>query len=527
MAKPTPEGSRVAGNAAALLGGRIATAIVGLLTVPPLYGFLGARRFGLWVLLLGAIAIVGLFDLGLGSAQVREVARTTGGGDPRRARAVLALGMLTSTALGLVFCGATAVAWPMLARAFDLGSLAQEGRAAALLLFASLVVDGLASPWRAALEGTQRFRSVAFITATTATVGGVGGVAMVAAGHGLRGLGWSVLGATVLRFWLVLVTARRVAAGMRPSLRAIDQIALRSFVRYGWRVQLSNAAAVINNDTDRLVLGTVYSTSAVAPFDLGSRMANVLRLLPTFVLIAVFPAAAAMHAEGDRAQLDWLYLRTTRYVAAFAFVAAAALVVGANPLVVLWLGQPVSMAVTTIALLAPGYAVNLTSGAASAITRAEGAPERETRYALLAAGLNVVLTVPLLLTLGPLGVPLSTSLAYVIATAYFFRHFHRASQRPLRPVLLAIGKPFAAAGLAAAGSWLLLGRGAVPPGRLAAAFAAAERGALVAVLSVTMLVALRFFDEEDRRAAARMLARLRPREPGHGPAPAPATRGVS
>lgn len=525
MDSPTADGSRVAGNAAALLGGRIATAIVGLLTVPPLYGLLGQRRFGLWVLLLGAIAILGLFDLGLGSAQVREVARATGGGDPRLARAVLALGMLTVTALGLVFCAATAVAWPMLARAFDLGSLTQEGRAAALLLVASLVVDGLASPWRGALEGTQRFRSVAFIVATVATVGGVAGVAMVAAGHGLRGLGWSVLGASILRFWLVLVTARRSAPDMRPSLRAIDPMALRSFVRYGWRVQLSNAAAAINNDTDRLVLGTVYSPSAVAPFDLGSRMANVLRLLPTFVLIAVFPAAAAMHAEGDRARMDRLYLRTTRCVAVFAFIAAAALVVGASPLVVLWLGQPVPMAVATIALLAPGYAVNLTSGAASAITRAEGAPERETRYALLGAGLNVVLTVPLLLVLGPLGVPFSTTLAYVIATAYFFRHFHRASKRPLRPVLLAIWKPFAAAGFAAVVSWLSLGRGALPPGRLAAAFAVAGRGGLVAALSLAMLAVMRFFDQDDRDAAARVLARLRPKE--LAPAPVPATRGLS
>ncbi|MEX2556494.1 MAG: oligosaccharide flippase family protein [Actinomycetota bacterium] len=525
MDRPTVHGSRVAQNAAALLGGRVVTGVVGLVTVPALYGMLGSRRFGLWALLLGLAAIAGLLDFGLGSAQVREVACATGGGDPRRARAVLALGMVCSAGLALVVGLAAALGWPLLAHVFDLSDLAGEGRAAALLLVASLMVDGLASPWRAALEGTQRLRSVAFITVTSAIAGGAGGVALVAAGHGLAGLGWSVLTGSVLRLSLLFVTARRWACGMRPSIRAIDRNAVLTALRYGWRVQLSSGAAVINNDADRLVLGAFSSTAAVSPFDLGSRLANVLRLAPTYVIIAVFPAAAALHARGDRAALDRTYVRTTRYLAMFAAVAAAALVASADPLVVLWLGRRVPMVVATVCLLAPGYAVNLASGAASAVTRAEGAPERETRYALLAAGLNVVLTVPLLVALGPPGVPLSTTLAYVAATAYFFWHFHRSSGRAFGPVLEAIWKPFAAAGCAALVSWIALGRSPIPAERLAAVIAAGSRAGLVVLLSVGMLIALGFFDAEDRRVITRAVARLRIRDAA--PTPAHAAKGAS
>jgi O-antigen/teichoic acid export membrane protein len=501
--------SPVAGNASAFLAARVVSAVVALATAPPLFAILGPHQFGLWALLLAAAGIAGLADLGLGSAQVREVAQATVTGEPRRARAAMALGLLLSTALALVLAAGILLGWSALANAFHLGDETDAARWAALLLVAALLVDSLAVPWRAALEGTQRMKPVAVIGGAAALVNGAAAVFLAALGAGLAGLGLAALAASLLRAALLWRSGRQSLAGMRPSLRAVGRAERRSLLGYGARVQATNVAAAVNADTDRLVLGAFFSPAVVAPFDLGSRLVAAMRIVPSYVLAALFPVIVGLHARGERELLDRLYLRTTRYLALFACLVAATLAVSADPLVALWIGQPLPLAATTIALLAPAYALSLTSGAAAALARAEGVPGRETRYAVLAAALNVALTIPLLIALGAVGVPLATALAILTATAYFFWHFHRASRRPLAPLVRATWKPFAAAALASFPTWAVLAVLPDPTGRSSALLAVGARAGLVLVLATVALWALRFFDAADRGAANALLCRAR------------------
>lgn len=502
-------GARVSENAVALLAARLVSVGVALVTTPFLFEMLGARQFGVWALLLGIVAIVGYADLGLGSAQVREVAQATASGDLRRSQAALAVGLGFYGALSVVLLGGVLAGWSAFGALFHMGDVAAHGRNAALLLAGAFALDALSTPWRAALEGSQRMRPIALATAVAAVVNGSLGVALVAAGAGLLGLGWAAVGASLVRAALLVGVAGRAAPGLRPKLRAVGRDDVRGVLRYGARVQATNAASAVNSGADRLVLGGFFSPAVVAPFELGARLAGLLRIVPWHLLTAFFPVAAALHAKGERALLDRLYLRATRYLAAFACLGAAALIVSAEPLVELWIGRPLPLAVTTVVLLAAAYAVNLTSGAAATVTRAEGEPGRETRYALVAAGLNVALAVPLLLVLGPVGVPLATTVAYVLATAYFFWHFHRTSGRPLASLATAVWKPYAAAGTAVALVFAAAGLFPDPSGRLEATVAVASRVSLALALTTGALVVLRFFEAEDRALLARLLARVR------------------
>ncbi|TBL27031.1 hypothetical protein EYA84_30185, partial [Verrucosispora sp. SN26_14.1] len=67
-------GARLTRNTLSMLGARIVMALAGLVSLPVVYQHLGPEAFGVWVLLTGLLAVVALFDLGLGSALVREVA---------------------------------------------------------------------------------------------------------------------------------------------------------------------------------------------------------------------------------------------------------------------------------------------------------------------------------------------------------------------------------------------------------------------------------------------------------------------
>ncbi len=517
MASPTQAVvARVARNGVSLCTARIATGVAGTLTLPVLYERLGARGFGVWAVLTGAMAVVALMDMGLGSSQVREVARSLGLGDRRRARAVMGLGVVWAVGFGALLIGATVVCWPWAARLFHLGELTGQARGAMVLLQAGFVLDGLAMPWQAVLEGHQHYAAVARLGGGVLVCGAVLAVVVVARGGGLVSLGACSAATSAARALLLAAAARRCDPALAPGLRQISRADVSAAMGYGLRVQVSNAAAAVNSETDRLVLAGFTSPVTVSGFDLGSRLVNVVRLPAEAVLTTLFPAAVTTACDARGSRLDRLYLRATRYLAVYAAAAGAALVVSADPLVRLWLGRRVPLAATTIALLTVGCAVNLTSGAAAVATRAEGRPGRETRYALVAACLNIVLTIPLLKMCGPVGVPLSTTLAASAATGYFFVHFHRSSRRPMAPLGRAVLPPAAAACVAAGLTWLSAAHLPDGSGRYGALLCAASRGGMAALIVIATLAAAGFFGRPDR---ARLLSLARGSLPRRGGRP--------
>lgn len=506
-AAPHPEVSTpIVRNMAFLLGGRLATAAATVVASPVLFSVLGPSRFGIWSLLLGIIAIAGLGDLGFGSTQLRAVAQAAGGDSTRRARGALALGMVLSLAVGLALLAGGLLGWPLFVATFHTGSVGPEARTAALCLVASLIVDGIGSPWRTVLEGTQRMGAPVAALAGTTLLATAAGVALALDGAGLVGLGLATLAASILRAGLLVVVARRHAPELRPSLRDLRRGELRPLLGYGMRVQGSQGGAFINLEADRFLIGGFFSPALVASFELGSKLVSTLNLIPFCLLYAFFPAAAALNARGQRAKLDALYLRLTRYLAAFACVATACLVTSAGPLVRLWVGRPLPLAAAAVSVLAPGLAVVLLGGPAVAVTRAEGAPGRETRYVFATAMLNLALTAPLILALGSVGVPVATSLAMGIGTTYFLWSFHRGSGRALWPVVHVVWKPLLAAVFACAVVLSIAHLLPDGPGRIDAAAAVAARVGLAVALSLSVLTVTRFFRREDRLLLRRLVS---------------------
>ncbi|MGW0216361.1 lipopolysaccharide biosynthesis protein, partial [Micromonospora chokoriensis] len=178
-------GTRVTRNTASMLAARVIMAVSGLVSVPVIYQHLGPQEFGIWVVLAGLLAMAALIDLGLGSALVREVARAESAADRDLVRRLLGLGLGWAALLGLLTVGAIGVCWPWLAGLLRLGELADEAWQATLWLVVGLVAGAVELPWRAVLEGTQRYGSLAAITAGTAILTAALSILVVRLGGGL------------------------------------------------------------------------------------------------------------------------------------------------------------------------------------------------------------------------------------------------------------------------------------------------------------------------------------------------------
>ncbi|MGC4770472.1 lipopolysaccharide biosynthesis protein [Micromonospora sp. DT44] len=497
--------TRVTRNTASMLGARVVMALSGLVSVPVVYQSLGPREFGVWIVLTGLLTMAALIDLGLGSALVREVAKAVSAADRDLVRRLQGLTLGWAVLLGLLTVGTLGVCWPWISGLLRLGDLADEAWHATLWLVLGLVAGAVELPWRAVLEGGQRYGSLAAISAGTAVLGAALAILVVRLGGGLAALAASAAATGAIRTLLLAGATHRQRPDLSPRWARLHRRDVRRIGGYGMRVQVSAGAGMVNVELDRLVLGGVFSPAVAGEFDLGTRLLNLLRLPPSLALVVLFPAAVARSAAQGIGWADRFHLAATRYLALFLAPAAAALMVSADPLVRLWLGHQVTWATVNILVLTPAYALNLISGATTVVARAEGRPGLETRYVLLSVVLNLALTAPLIWLCGPLGVPLSTALAVVLSTAYFLVHFHAATARRLTPLARAVWPPIAvavAAGLVASAASRYLPDG---PGRLDAALAVSSRTGLTLLVAAVLLVIGGHVSAGDRMRLHRLL----------------------
>ncbi len=506
---------RLARNGSALFGARVASAAAGTVVLPVLYARLGPRAFGIWVLLAGLVSIAGYADVGLASAQSRWVAGATGarttfeGGV--RARAVLTVGVSWGVGVAVLCVVAAATSWwaePPLAM---FGQLNEQAWRCLLVLLMAIGMCSLVTPWRAVLVGVQRYTVIAFADVAVGLTTSFLSVVVVLAGGGIVTLAVCVCAVNAGQAVALMVLARACAPTFHPSFRLVRWHDVKTTFRYGVPVQVTSAASAANGEAARLVLGGMGGPAVVAGFEPGNRLAHLLHVPMAPFLMAMFPVASAAAICSDTAKVDRLYLGMTRYLAVFGSVSAAALGAAADPLIRLWLGHPVPLAAVTLALLSAAYAVNLAAGPASIVSRAEGRPGRETRYALSLGVLQVGLCFSLFHFLGPWGVPLATLLAMLVATTYFLARFHRSSGRPLMPLMHALWPPVTAAAGAALAAVLLLGWVAGTGGRVDAAVAAGARMALVVVVATVTLLLIGYFDAVDRSRLREVVTSLRGR----------------
>jgi O-antigen/teichoic acid export membrane protein len=135
---------------------------------------------------------------------------------------------------------------------------------------------------------------------------------------------------------------------------------------------------------DRYVIGAVLTLSAVAyytaPFDAVSRLA----IFPGSLIATLFPAFSALHASGQREQLDRLFRRGLGYLIAAMAPVTLVLLLVTEPGLRLWLGPDFAMhSVRPAQILLGGMLVNAAAQVPYAVLQGVGRPDLTARIHLI------------------------------------------------------------------------------------------------------------------------------------------------
>lgn len=382
--------------------------------------------------------------------------------------------------------------------------LAPELRATVAVLALTLLPQPFAAVANAALQRRLSFAPLYWVglagAATLATLS----IALAAAGLGPLGLALASVAEVAVATALLLRRERPA----RPSLRG-----WRALLGFGWVWTAINGLRQAGDALARLLIGGLLGLPAVG---LLSRAQGVVQLFDRALLDAVSPVVTPAVAARRRAGADLApaYLRQVAYLAAIAWPFFGAVVLLAEPLVLLLLGGTWLGAVPAVRVLAAAGLFLPLAGLVLPYLVALG---------VLAHYLPVQITVQAgkvaLVALGALsslewacaGLVAEAAGRAALAQRLLSRHLGHGWRDLGRALALGVPPAVACLAGAAAAALPLEARGAPPWAVLPAAAAAGGLPWLLALLAFRHPLA-----EEIRRAAALAAARL-----GRAPRPAP------
>lgn len=333
---------RIAHTLLSALFGRGISLLVSLISIPLTLRYLGAERYGAWIVLNTFFTWLVLADFGIGNSLINALSEAYSQEDRKGAQRLVAtafwlmIGMMALFALGL------AALWPWLDWAALLrleSPLARTEIAAAVALGVLIFLVNIPLSLLQKIYLAYQQGYIFNYWTSAGSVLGLLGLWWVTATE--RGLPWLVAVVPGSLALVMLLNALYLFGWqkpwLRPSLVAVDRPTISRLMATGWWFFLLAVEGIIINQLDSIVILRWVGVEEVTPYSVLFRLFT-LAMLPITMIGSAFWAA---YAEARVSEPDWVqrsFRRAFRVGLLYGGASALALVVLARPLIQLWAG---------------------------------------------------------------------------------------------------------------------------------------------------------------------------------------------
>lgn len=425
------------------------SALVSLVTLPLMLRFYGRSVYGVFMLASSVVGIVALLDFGLTSTLTKEIAQIEKANHDARLRSltlwslVWFTGIGIGTALVLLIIGNLPALFPSL-------TLVEFKLLHDLLVFHALaqLVMWPAKTGTVIFAGKQRYDVISLVNALLA-----------------------IANALVIVFVLSIGRGPLVLVGLTVVISAVSSVALTGYALVLYRGMFAKwmfdpkfsritagvfslslplfvaqiAAFIMQQQTDRIVLGVVLGAAAVALYEVAAKVGTLMLQMSTLLVSAFPPFVARLETMTTRKEMEQFFITTSRYLS-LALVPISAILIPLAPFLIrLWVGADYLQAVRAMQLLVAAVLFYPMFCVADSILIAKGRMKTWMPFAILTALVNITLSLALVKPWGLTGVAFATFAAYLlegvcfitITTREILTSFTRWLKKVLAPSLIA------------------------------------------------------------------------------------------
>lgn len=400
------------------LAGSVVPILVSLATVPLYLSHVGLDRYGILALCWLILGYFNVFDFGLGRAASQKIASLADADGAERSR-IFWTALSLTLGMGLI---AMVVFAPVCKIALDMikvttPALRREFDDSLVFLVLCLPLGLMNSLFNGVLMGRRQFLKSNLVN----TVGSVATAVFplttaIVFGPSLPFLIGSALLARLFSTSMLLLVCLRAVPILRPTRPETRE--LRALMSFGSWATVSNLVGPILAFSDRLLIGAVLNSAAVAIYVIAFSLVWQVSILPTSLTSAMYPLLASS-SPAERARL------TERALDTLSLAMTPAVLFGlmiAGPFLHIWLGATKGDAAAPITyLLLFGLWANSFALVPAAHLEAQGRPR-------VLAKLHLVEVVPYLVLLylsvrwiGIEGAAFTWSLRCLVDTVALFR----------------------------------------------------------------------------------------------------------
>ncbi|GAC1324342.1 MAG: oligosaccharide flippase family protein [Chloroflexota bacterium] len=382
---------------------------------------IGLGAYGIWATLTTILAYGGLLDLGVGTPMRKYIAEYMALGQEDAINALLNSVMVFYFMVGCLFVASLTLASPwILVHLFHVGTGATSIRELYFAVIIGFALYFTFSVFGSLLSGLQRSDVQARLGLLYQGASALFTVVAIYAGLGVRGLTLSWLLTNILIVTSQWVVAKRLFPRLAINPLRFRRATLKKVLRFSMKVQVTTLTLFLNDQVDRTLIAYALGQSRLGSYALASRAAAALRNVSFAVMSGVLPAASDLAALNDRARLQQLYLRGSRYLAIIDFGLCLGVAALARPLVEAWLGPGYSLSATTLTIVLVGYAIWLPNQATTEILYSIERPDVPMKADVAFLVMHIPLSAFLIWRFGYLGTVIGTSLALSVTRLYLY-----------------------------------------------------------------------------------------------------------
>src|ERR1035437_1838796 len=278
--------------------GTIANLSVAFFLSPFIVHRLGNVAYGVWVLAIGAMAYLGLLDLGMQSAGLRVVAKGHTQNDHQGASEAISAALwvrLQISALILVLSAGLAAVFPLVFKVP--AELAGDARKAILLTGVKMAITMSIGVVAGVLSALNRYDLQNYLSMVQTAVRVIGVVAVLRTGHGIVAIAVCELIAVLIYNALLVWVAHRLYPQLQILLNKPKRETLKRIWTYSSYAFLTTVAVQLIYQTDYIVVGKFVSVAAVTYYAIGYSLCSYTSQAINSMGATFVPAASTRSEE--------------------------------------------------------------------------------------------------------------------------------------------------------------------------------------------------------------------------------------
>lgn len=303
---------------------------------------IGVAGFGLVGFQTTLVASLSLFDLGFGSAIIREVAKISDQKNFAEKLRDFIFSFELFYWIGSLFLAfAVYVTAPYMSsnwlssESLDTKTIEMSIRLMAVALFFQFPI----SLYTGCLIGLEKQIGFNLINIVFSVMryGGAALVAVLYKGDLFAFFSWQIIVVFVNVLVMKLFLWNQIKGHTRPQF---NKLYLKSVWKFAAAMGVVNLLGLLLNQADKVIVSKLLNLEQLGYYTIAWTVAGLITKISTPVFNAIYPKLTKIYTSQDQQALEEFYQKSTQSMAVFVIPAATFIIVFSKPLLMMWLGKP-------------------------------------------------------------------------------------------------------------------------------------------------------------------------------------------